>query len=146
MSKTRMHEVLVKPGERPLETGEIFTVKNYRCNFHIDENGNIISGAGSIANYIVFDAISRGITRLPRYTAEQIEILKALWALGYKWIYQQGGDSIICASKKKPLFDKSGYLSSYFDFSCSSPCELFTLPGPLSIAQALKDAGVEVEG
>jgi len=149
---TRMHEVLTKPGEPPLQTGERFRVKGLNDEFFVNIRGRMMlvvpSGHLPASGEIVAHAINHGITRRPRLTEEQVAQLKALVTLGYGWIVKDlEGLPYACASKPKKERDDwrgGGAFIDLYPFmptNCLMDLPDWSDPDPLDIVQTLREAG-----
>ena len=151
--KTRMHEILgVEPGER-------FGINGYASRmFWLDEDGWMfwgdMDGEGTADD--IYRAITYGIIRKPRLTAEQIEILKALKALGCNWITKDD-DGRFEGWEDKPYTtagvwcerDESNLESCFVNLAGKKAMTidgLISYAEPLDIAKTLRDNGIEVEG
>lgn len=146
---TRMHEVL------GVETGERFRLKNnpHGNEWFVSENGMMImdceDGVARSGVHNVFSAINHGIIRRPRYTPKQAEVLKALKVIGYAdGFLTKDSDGTVFAHTTKPYKGCEEWLGSktYSFIPGNIGLVSWDDDEPLSIAQALLDAGEEGEG
>jgi len=79
---TRLHEVLTKPGEPPLKSGEMFALNTDPddMDYYLTDDGDMFLRYGTANKTVrmahadeVLDAINHGITRRPRLTEEAQE-------------------------------------------------------------------------
>lgn len=151
---TRMHELLTKPGELPLQTGEIFTINEDDYGFYhmLDCEGQIIFADQEDAKEyritadMVTSAINHGITRRPRLTEDQVRHLKGLYLLGFRWIERDEHDALVAWENYDDKADV--FQNDFLPLSYRSYQVLIVVPtrnAPLNIVQTLRDAGVEVE-
>ena len=147
---TRMHEVLTKPGEPPLQTGERFRVKDLNDEFFVNIHGRMMlvapSGHLRASGEIVAHAINHGITRRPRLTEEQVRHLKGLYLLGFRWIERDEHDALVAWENYDDKADV--FQNDFLPLSYRSYQVLIVVPtrnAPLNIVQTLRDAGVEVD-
>ena len=152
---TRMHEVLTKPGEPPLQTGERFRVKDLNDEFFVNIHGRMMlvvpSGHLPASGEIVAHAINHGITRHPRLTEEQVKRLRALIALEAMYL-AKNKDGSVGAFTRKPqrnalYWNTNDSYVFYLSIvgTCLSELVSWEDPEPLDIVQTLRDAGVEVD-
>lgn len=148
---TRMHEVL------GVEIGEKFEIPNYAGAAHVDMRGYIcgVEHNDVVSGERVCEAINHGITRRPRLTHEQVEQLKALVTLGYRWLVEERNGVTVAVNHEvrkgevKWLLIKPRDLD---DVVCDVHQSLsikglvsWSDPEPLDIVATLKANGVEIE-
>lgn len=166
---TRMHEILTKPGEPPLRTGEVFTVAwtdttvDYALNCHgepeLVAERDCDGYCPPAPSYDVVYMINHPerITRRPQPTQEQVAQLKvAHQAFEFNWLARHK-NGVVAVFKRKPVKGNNGYwfideLVLGYNFGLavregSLICSLVSWsdPEPLDIVATLKTAGVEVE-
>jgi hypothetical protein len=146
--KTRMHEIL------GVEEGEVFEHLQRGLFYFVDSAGAVRECPDKDANnwrhnhapgHVISSMINLPdrIIRKPRLTAEQVEILKALWVLGFAWVWQQKDNSFICAGTPKPTMCDHGYWCGKENNVIKIDTKMFTLSEPLDIAKTLRDNGVD---
>lgn len=142
----RMHEIL---GVEPYED---FKVKGQAGEYCLDKNGDplqtIFEGnrIGGVYGFVITAAINHGIIRRPRYTPKQAEVLKALKVIGYAdGFLTKDSDGTVFAHKTKPYKGCEEWLGSktYSFIPGNIGLVSWDDDEPLSIAQALLDAGVD---
>ena len=147
---TRMHEVL------GVEAFEQFQIKEVSGHFFLTAAGQICSNEVGIDNNYLLHAINHGIIRKPRLSEEQADQLKALVTLGYRWLVEERGGTVVAVNHEVKKGEVRWLLTNPRD-SDDVVCDVhqslsvkslvsWSDPAPLDIVQTLRDAGVEVEG
>lgn len=143
---TRMHEAL---GVEPFDEFSIPARGNKRV-FCLNYGGRLLEkdedGHWRNRGSIIEDGIIYGIIRKPALTEEQIDILMALWTLGYRHVAKDS-DGFIHAYFGCHRKDKWAWLSATcFRVHRPAISNLVSWDDqePLDIVQTLRDNGVEV--
>ena len=153
---TRIHEILTKPGEPPLKSGEMFALNTDPddMDYYLTDDGDMFLRYGTANKTVrmahadeVIDAIIHGITRRPRLTEEQILALNAAvkW-FGFKWLVKDKCESV-CFWQNKPEKRENHWSAygggMYTDIMTVKVDNLVSWsdPEPLDIVQTLRDAG-----
>jgi len=147
---TRMHEILgVEPNER-------FKVQQWheKNEAYVDDKGDVILVLSNEfpqqldAHHVcLLVNHPERIIRKPKPTKEQIKILKAALALGFKWLAKdKNGSTFIykLAPKKSDRFWMFGGQDIVITSERVGDLVSWSDPEPLDIAATLKAAGVEV--
>lgn len=94
--------------DTPLEIGETFEVESEECSFYkkayVDEYGIVYAGIGNAMNGNGICRLIQGglkIIRRPRYTDQDIAIMRGRVAEGTPWVARDD-DKFLCAYKEEP--------------------------------------------
>lgn len=144
---TRVHEVL------GVETREPFTI-NGKCGvFYLNNDGSLCSVEGVLDNIWLPEAINKGIVTKLKPTEKQIEQLKALLTLGYRYLTKDRNCLCATAYNAKPTKRAEAWDVNKRTYSCTYTRETLAINDlvswsddePLDIVQTLRDNGAEME-
>jgi hypothetical protein len=148
-NRTKLEELL------NIQRGEQFTLNDRDGRFYL-YNGVTLCDAGnnSICDCALLGSILCGLVkviRLPHYTPEQVETMRLLLDIGYKWLGKNEDGKITAYEKRPGMGMHCWYNPSGKGYMFGTTVD--TLAGivkdwtvPLDLLAALRDAGEVAEG